>query len=75
MTDLKAKKIPEVEKVTPEEEVMFTSLRANSWEDFHGQENIKASLQIAIEADIMIFAFILRAIMCDKVVFPSPGGP
>jgi holliday junction DNA helicase RuvB len=50
MSDLKAKKIPEVEKVTPEEEVLFTSLRANSWEDFHGQENIKNSLQIAIEA-------------------------
>jgi holliday junction DNA helicase RuvB len=46
----KAKIIPEVEKVTPEEEVLFTSLRANSWEDFHGQENIKNSLQIAIEA-------------------------
>lgn len=39
-----------VEEVTPEEEVLFTSLRASSWEDFHGQENIKASLQIAIEA-------------------------
>jgi holliday junction DNA helicase RuvB len=38
------------EEATPEEEVLFTSLRATSWEDFHGQENIKASLQIAIEA-------------------------
>ncbi len=50
MKDIKVKKIPEVEEVTPEEEKLFTSLRANSWEDFHGQENIKASLQIAIEA-------------------------
>jgi len=50
MTDIKSKKITEVEKVTPEEEVLFTSLRASSWEDFFGQENIKASLQIAIEA-------------------------
>ena len=38
------------EEVTKEEEVLFTSLRASSWEDFFGQENIKASLQIAIEA-------------------------
>lgn len=38
------------EEVTKEEEVLFVSLRASSWEDFHGQENIKASLQIAIEA-------------------------
>lgn len=50
MTDSKAKKTAEVENVTPEEEVLFTSLRASSWEDFHGQENIKASLQIAITA-------------------------
>lgn len=40
----------QAEEVTPEEEVLFTSLRASSWEDFYGQENIKASLQIAIEA-------------------------
>lgn len=46
----KAKIKPEIENVTLEEENLFTSLRANSWEDFHGQENIKASLQIAIEA-------------------------
>jgi holliday junction DNA helicase RuvB len=50
MNKPKAKVIPEVEKVTPEEEKLFVSLRASSWEDFHGQENIKASLQIAIEA-------------------------
>lgn len=36
--------------VNPEEEVLFTSLRAGSWEEFHGQENIKVSLQIALEA-------------------------
>ncbi len=34
----------------PEEEVMFTSLRASSWDEFHGQETIKESLQIAIKA-------------------------
>jgi len=50
MTDIKAKIKAEKEEVTPEEEVLFTSLRASSWEDFFGQENIKASLQIAIEA-------------------------
>lgn len=34
----------------PEEEVMFTSLRAGSWSEFHGQSGVKSSLQIAIEA-------------------------
>src|SRR5216684_887613 len=34
----------------PEEEVLFTSLRASSWNEFHGQEQIKKSLQIAITA-------------------------
>jgi holliday junction DNA helicase RuvB len=43
-------KIKPTEEINQEEEVLFTSLRASSWEDFHGQENIKASLQIAIEA-------------------------
>lgn len=35
---------------TPEEELLFTSLRANSWDEFLGQTMIKKSLQIAIEA-------------------------
>lgn len=39
-----------VEEVTPEEEKLFTSLRASSWDEFHGQSNIKQALQIAIEA-------------------------
>jgi len=34
----------------PEEEVLFTSLRASSWDEFHGQEQVKESLQIAISA-------------------------
>lgn len=38
------------EMETPEEEVLFTSMRASSWNDFHGQENVKKSLQIAITA-------------------------
>lgn len=33
-----------------EEEVMFTSLRAKSWEEFYGQDNVKRSLAIAIQA-------------------------
>lgn len=35
---------------SPEEEVLFTSLRAGSWDEFYGQENVKKSLQIAISA-------------------------
>ncbi len=45
-----ATKDPKIEEVTPEEEKLFTSLRAGSWAEFHGQENVKKSLQIAIEA-------------------------
>ncbi|MBI4084569.1 MAG: Holliday junction branch migration DNA helicase RuvB [Candidatus Levybacteria bacterium] len=48
----KTKQLPEenIEEQTPEEEVLFTSLRAGSWDEFLGQEAVKASLQIAIEA-------------------------
>jgi len=39
--------------VTPpsaEEEALFTSLRASTWDDFYGQDQVKESLLIAIEA-------------------------
>jgi Holliday junction DNA helicase RuvB len=36
--------------VSSEEELLFTSLRAQDWAEFIGQENIKKSLQIAIKA-------------------------
>jgi Holliday junction DNA helicase RuvB len=39
-----------LEKENPEEEVLITSLRASSWDEFHGQVQVKTSLQIAIEA-------------------------
>ncbi len=35
---------------SPEEEKLFTSLRATDWQEFVGQEKIKQSLQIAIQA-------------------------
>lgn len=41
---------PQAEEATPEEEKLFTSLRAGSWPEFHGQEKVKTALQIAIEA-------------------------
>ena len=34
----------------PEEEVLFTSLRAESWNEFYGQKSVKESLKIAITA-------------------------
>lgn len=40
----------EKEKASPEDEVLFTSLRAQSWDEFYGQPHIKESLQIAIKA-------------------------
>ncbi len=39
-----------VEKETPEDQVLFVSLRAKEWTEFFGQENIKKALQIAISA-------------------------
>jgi Holliday junction DNA helicase RuvB len=46
----KKKKKTDTEQIEPEEEVLFTSLRAATWLDFYGQETVKKSLQIAIEA-------------------------
>lgn len=46
----KVTKKEEKEKIIPEEEILFTSLRAASWDEFFGQENVKNSLQIAIQA-------------------------
>lgn len=37
-------------EATPEEEKVFTSLRASSWSDFFGQEKVKEALMIAISA-------------------------
>ncbi len=39
-----------LENETPEEEVLFTSLRASSWNEFYGQKNLKESLKISITA-------------------------
>ena len=39
-----------VEQTNPEEEVLFTSLRAQEWSEFHGQKQIKESLKITITA-------------------------
>ena len=42
---------PKIEEIeTPEEEFLFTSLRASSWEEFAGQKKIKEALRIAITA-------------------------
>ena len=40
----------ELEEQNPEEEVLITSLRAANWKEFCGQDGVKRSLQIAIEA-------------------------
>jgi len=45
----KDKKQPLLES-TPEEEVLFVSMRAGNWDEFEGQENVKESLHIAIGA-------------------------
>lgn len=38
------------EDVSPDEQVVLNSVRAKSWDEFHGQARIKSSLQIGIEA-------------------------
>lgn len=38
------------ETVTPEEEKLFISLRADSWRDFAGQETVKKNIRIALTA-------------------------
>lgn len=38
------------EATSVEEEILFTSLRAQDWKEFLGQENVKKAFQIAIEA-------------------------
>jgi Holliday junction DNA helicase RuvB len=40
--------LPEITNV--EEEILFTSLRAQNWDEFLGQETVKRAFQIAIEA-------------------------
>ena len=52
MTNAKTAKIKDqaVEEATPEEEILFTSLRASDWSEFYGQKNVKESLKIAISA-------------------------
>jgi len=39
-----------VEQINQEEEVLFTSLRAQEWNEFHGQRQVKESLKITITA-------------------------
>ncbi len=43
-------KVKVEEKETPEEEILLTSLRASSWDEFFGQQNVKESLKIGIAA-------------------------
>ena len=50
MTDKTQKKIKIDESATPEEEILFTSLRVGEWDKFLGQGQVKESLGIAIDA-------------------------
>lgn len=53
---------------TNDEEMLFTSLRAQDWQEFTGQENIKKSLQIAIKAAKQ------RHEAVDHILFYGPPG-
>lgn len=43
-------KEPKTENINPEEEVVLNSVRAKTWTEFYGQEQVKSSVQIAIQA-------------------------
>lgn len=43
-------KVTEEAPLSPDEELLFSSLRAQDWDEFSGQSTIKKSLQIAIKA-------------------------
>src|SRR3990167_9169142 len=43
-------KTPSTESPTPEEEKLFTSLRASHWSEFFGAEKVKHALHIALTA-------------------------
>src|SRR5258708_1362282 len=48
MTNKSDKAVTKEEVVSPEEDMLFTSLRAQDWSEFQGQEKIKEGLSIAI---------------------------
>jgi holliday junction DNA helicase RuvB len=50
MTKPKTPEIEQKEKATPEEERLFTSLRAESWKEFNGQGVVKENIRMAIDA-------------------------
>lgn len=59
---------PKIDEISPEEEKLFTSLRAASWPEFCGQENIKTALQIAISAAKK------RSEAIEHILFYGPPG-
>lgn len=67
MDDLAKEKINEGGN-QPEDEAIFTSLRAGSWSEFQGQEGIKKSLKIAIKAAQQ------REEALEHVLFYGPPG-
>lgn len=50
MADKGLKTVEKPEEAIPEEEVLITSLRAQDWSEFHGQEHVKEALSIGIKA-------------------------
>lgn len=50
MNNNKESKKPILEKANPEEEKLFTSLRAGHWNEFFGQNKVKHSLHVALTA-------------------------
>lgn len=62
------KKAAEPIATTPEEEKLFTSLRAKTWDEFYGQEAVKQNLRVAITAAKK------RKEALDHLLFYGPPG-
>ncbi len=65
---IKVTKDPVTESPTPEEEHLFTSLRAQTWSEFAGQESVKRTLKIAIMAAKK------RKEAIEHILFYGPAG-
>lgn len=59
---------PATNSVSAEEEVLLSSLRAQEWQEFIGQQQLKTSLQVALQAARE------RAEALDHVLFYGPPG-
>ena len=67
---------PKPESETPEEEFLFTTLRASKWDEFYGQKKLKEALRV-VNKDLLrsfrspVLAFDLYLRFYTHVIFPT----